>query len=67
MVVLSREDWAEIYYALETKLSALKLGKYGSEDHSGLDTEWIAHIEAIKERIGPDGLDAALRGVKRGK
>ena len=65
MISLTREDWSEIYYALETKARALRQGKYGPEDKPGQDTEWIAHIEAVKQRIGPDGNTAAQRGVAR--
>ena len=67
MITLTRKDWAEIYYALETKSLALRQGKYRPEDKSRQDAEWIAHLEAVKEAIGPDGATAAQRGVARGK
>jgi hypothetical protein len=67
MIRLTRKDWAEIYYALETKSLALRQGKYGPEDNGRQDAEWIAHIEAVKQTIGPDGATAALRGVERDK
>jgi hypothetical protein len=67
MISLTREDWSEIYCALETKSLALKQGRYGQEDKPGQDAEWIAHIEAVKQTIGPDGATAAQRGVTRGK
>jgi len=67
MISLTREDWAEIYYALETKSRALRQGKYGAEDNPGQDAEWIAHIEAVKQAIGPDGAAAAHQGVERSK
>jgi hypothetical protein len=67
MIRLTRKDWAEIYYALETKSLALRQGMYGSEDKAREDAEWIAHIEAVKQTIGPDGATAALRGVARDK
>ena len=65
MITLTRKDWAEIYYALETKSVALRQGKYRPEDKARDDAEWIAHIEAVKEAIGPDGATAAQRGVAR--
>ena len=65
MIRLTRKDWAEIYYALETKSLALRQGKYGPEDKARQDAEWIAHIEAVKQAIGPDGATAAQRGVAR--
>ena len=33
MITLTRKDWAEIYYALETKSLALRQGKYRPEDN----------------------------------
>jgi hypothetical protein len=63
MISLTREDWSEIYYALETKSLALRQGKYEPEGELGQDAEWISHIEAVKEKIGPDGATAALEGV----
>jgi hypothetical protein len=43
---LSKEDWVEIYYALEYKLTSPAV----DGDH-----EWEGHIEDIMEQIGPDG------------
>jgi len=63
MISLTREDWAEIYYALETKSLALRQGKYAPEDKRGQDAEWIAHIETVKQTIGSDGATAAQQGV----
>lgn len=65
MISLTQEDWAEIYYALETKSLALRRGEYRPEDRPSQDAEWIAHIEAVKQAIGPDGATAARRGVAR--
>jgi hypothetical protein len=67
VISLTREDWAEIYYALEMKSLALRQGKYAPEDRPGQDAEWIAHIEAVKQTIGPDGATAAYRGIARSK
>jgi len=67
MISLTREDWSEIYYALETKSLALRQGRYGQEDRPSQDAEWIAHIEAVKQTIGADGATAARRGVARSK
>jgi hypothetical protein len=35
-----------------------------SEFESGQDASWIAHLEAIKRRLGPDGIRAAQCGVQ---
>jgi hypothetical protein len=67
MISLTQEDWAEIYYALDTKSLALRRGDYAPEDEPGEDARWVAHLEAIKEKIGPDGTDAASQGVARSK
>ena len=62
-VTLSREDWAEIYYALDSKRIAVVNGEYGSEIEAGENRRWTAHLDDIIERIGPDGEDAAANGV----
>jgi hypothetical protein len=67
MISLTREDWSEIYYALETKSLALRQGKYRPENEPGQDAEWIAHLDALREKIGPDGASAARDGIARTK
>ena len=67
MISLTREDWAEIYYALETKSQALRRGRLGQEEVPGEDAEWVVHLEAVKRTIGPDGAVAARRGVERSR
>ncbi len=67
MINLTREDWVEIYYALDTKLLTLRQGKYGPEDEPGQDADWIAHMKAIMRKIGPDGAAAVQEGVERSK
>ena len=67
MITLTREDWAEIYYALETKALALRQGRYEPEDTPDEDARWLAHIDAIREKIGPDGSSAARDGIARTK
>ncbi len=65
MVRLSREDWVEIYYALESKSVALERGDYGDEFERGEDARWLTHLNAIKRKIGADGLSAAKNGIRR--
>lgn len=43
---LTKDDWVEIYYAVEQKRRAPVV-----ED----DQTWIDHLDAIMETIGPDG------------
>jgi hypothetical protein len=64
MISLTREDWSEISYALESKSLAVRQGQYGSEDVSGADSKWIAHLDRLRLRIGPDGAKAAQEGVR---
>jgi hypothetical protein len=47
---LTGEDWEEIYYALDYKLTSPAV--------SG-DRRWKAHLKAILETIGPDGSNMA--------
>jgi hypothetical protein len=67
MITLTRKEWCEIYYALELKSRALIDGKYGIEDYAGQDANWIAHLNGIIEKIGPDGRIAARNGVERSR
>jgi hypothetical protein len=63
MIRLTREDWCEIYYALELKSRAVKQGAFGAEEAPGQDGKWAAHLETIMRKIGPDGGKAAIQGV----
>ncbi|HVN91219.1 MAG TPA: hypothetical protein VMT61_15515 [Candidatus Binataceae bacterium] len=63
MLKLTHDDWAEIYYALESKLDELRQGRLGNELEKGEDKKWVLHLEAIKKLIGPDGSSAAFLGV----
>ena len=44
---LTREDWEEIYYALEYK--------QGHHPAASVDEEWAGHLENIMLKIGVDG------------
>ena len=65
MIKLRHEDWREIYYAIELKSRALRQRKYGTGDYAGQDAAWIAHLDAILRKIGPDGRLASLKGAAR--
>lgn len=66
-VVMKDTDWAEIYYALDSKIASLKSGFYGPDEKEGDwfkgTTKWIKHLEDIKDLIGPDGEKAVALGV----
>ena len=66
MISLTREDWSEIFYALESKVLAVRQGRYCFEDAADADAKWIAHLDELRQRIGPDGAKAAHEGPTRG-
>lgn len=50
---LTNKDWVEIYYALDSKATAVERGEYTqSQRHK---REWAAHLREIMNTIGPDG------------
>jgi len=55
------------FYALESKALAVRQAQYGSEDAAGADLKWIAHLDELRQKIGPVGLTAAQKGVRPGK
>lgn len=67
MLDLANKDWAEIFYALETKLHSLRHGRFGVEIEPGQDAKWIAHLSKLMRKIGPDGIVAAHDGVSARK
>ncbi len=52
MIRLRPEDWSEIFYALESKLSLLHDGRFGTEMEPGQDARWIAHLSGSCVRLG---------------
>src|SRR5258707_15797253 len=65
MISLTREDWSEIFYALESKSLAVRQGQYGSEDASGADAKWIGHLDELREKIGPTARRPQARACVR--
>jgi hypothetical protein len=57
MPKLTNEDWVEIYYALQTKLTKIENGNYEDFDNKGeeYNAQWKAHLETIIDKIGADG------------
>lgn len=64
MIRLTRDDWSEIFYALESKVLAVRQGQYGAEEAASADAKWIAHLDRLRQKIGPDGARAAHVGVR---
>jgi uncharacterized protein (UPF0297 family) len=46
---LTKEDWIEIYYALDAKLDEL-VGYIGNGERCG-DPQWIERLEEIQNKI----------------
>lgn len=54
-ILLTPNDWTEIYYALEIRA--------GNSSVIGGDLEWIEQLDNIVTSIGPDGETASSSGV----
>ncbi len=52
---LTKEDWAEIYNAVDTKLGRVRAGDYGEDEQA---EEWADHLLSIEHKIGDDGQEA---------
>jgi hypothetical protein len=50
---LTKEDWVEIYYALDSKKKGVEDGEYG--DVARERKTWAAHLEEIMEKLWGDG------------
>lgn len=61
---LTETDWQEIYQALNSKVTAIREGQYDDEDEPGFPAEWADWLDRIMDAIGPDGKEAAARGVE---
>lgn len=60
-IYLSKADWEEIYYALESKMKGVFKGEYGTGRSK---RKWVKHLKSIMETIGPDGEIAIEKGVE---
>jgi len=61
-LVLSEDDWAEVYQALLLLGGTIASGAYHPKEYGDLE-EWKREIQAILAKIGPDGSRAAEIGV----
>lgn len=59
-ISLSREDWVEIYYALDSKI--IHIGEYNQVKKE--QTRWAKHLKRIIDKIGPEGDIASASGVE---
>lgn len=50
-IKLSKEQWIEIYYALDTKINLMKDGFFGPEDKRGDNKRWAEDMKEIMELI----------------
>ena len=46
----TKEDWVEIYYALDSKAARVRDGEYSADKN--LSKKWSAHLREIMEKIG---------------
>jgi hypothetical protein len=60
-IYLSKADWVEIYYAVESKMKGVSNGEYGTGRSK---KKWVKHLKSIMTAIGPDGEIAIERGVE---
>lgn len=60
---LTNAQWTEVYYAVQDKRVRVERGDYGPEEQVGADAAWAGDLLAIETMIGPDGVEAAQRGV----
>lgn len=51
-VVLAPDEWAEVYYALESKAKAVRDGAYGPNDAECNTVEWAEQLERITQVLG---------------
>jgi hypothetical protein len=63
-VALTRDEWIEIFCALDAKVYDLRNGRYEEEDDPGFLNDWADQLERIMKTIGPNGTEAAARGVE---
>lgn len=54
---LTSSDASEIYYAVCSKIAAIKRGAYNPEDEAGQNKDWINHLRKIQNKIGVDGIN----------
>ena len=50
-ISLTKEQWAEIYYALDTKAHLIKDGFFGPEEKRGQNKRWIEDMKEIMTTI----------------
>jgi hypothetical protein len=60
---LSKEEWGELYSALLMKRHALATGQLGEEIEDGEDARWLAELDALMVKMGPDGCNMWAKGT----
>lgn len=48
-IALTKKQWSEIYYALDSKIAQLKIGYYGHRKQC--DKKWIGELADIMDEI----------------
>lgn len=60
-IELTKADWVEIFYSLESKMEGVLNEEYGNATVS--KRKWVKQLKRIMEKIGPDGELAIEKGV----
>ncbi len=66
VAMLTRQDWEEIYYALDTKVRSR-----ACQGNNRRSKQWRGHLRRIMRTIGPDGRnmipprEAMIPGVRK--
>lgn len=61
-IKLTQAEWLEISEAIDSKMRRVSAGEYMCDP--GERRCWVNHLKGIAEKIGPDGITAAMKGVE---
>ena len=50
-LALTDSDWAEVYYALDDKITRIETGNYWKTDRNVNVKEWLTQLKSIRDRI----------------
>lgn len=50
-LVLTRKEWVEVYYALETKHDNVWRGKYGADEEHPSTADWARTLRSAKAKV----------------
>ena len=51
-ISMTKDEWIEVYYAIETKANAIDAGKYGPDGLDGVcNSEWVGQLRSAMDKI----------------